>query len=174
MLFPFIQTSRKRGRSKVTQNLWSFAKIKSSHNFTANCQKNYTDIYLQHFASPLWGCLLDKEPKKLAKQKLTYIPLLSNSETVGHLWRKVSAWRCNNLLNSQSSHLTWDIIFTSNQMRCTMFFKRRRNGDIRAEELRDGETCAPQVAKAFTNFFWTNILVANAFTNFFSANILVA
>ena len=41
-----------------------------------------------------------------------------------------------------------------------MFFKRRRNGDIRAEELRENETCAPQVAKAFTNFFSTNILVA--------------
>ena len=55
------------GRSKKTQNLWSYMQKSSTPTILQQTAKKYTRfnriIYLQHFAILLWGCLLDEEPK---------------------------------------------------------------------------------------------------------------
>ena len=77
--------------------------------FYSKLAKKFTRIYLQHFASLLWGCLVNKEPKKLAKQKLTYwTPSLL-------IWQEISY-----LIETK-----WDVQYSSNVAGMVIFSQRR-------------------------------------------------
>ena len=77
--------------------------------FYSKLAKKFTRIYLQHFASLLWGCLLDEEPKKLAKQKLTYL----NPSLL--IWQEISY-----LIETK-----WDVQCSSNVAGMVIFSQRR-------------------------------------------------